>query len=111
VYLFGSPFSLCRRKWGWPWRYSKTVALAKPTVSRSKRKSDAAALLDRRTRATKAPSCQKSAAVRELLGITSKGVGSFSLQRFAVRLVNANESPDKVYVFLISKGALKRRPG
>src|SRR6266436_7695328 len=33
-------------------------------------------------------------------------VGSFSLQRLAVRLVNANEAPDEVYVLLISKGAL-----
>src|SRR2546430_367459 len=71
VFLFGSPFSLCRKK-GWPSRYSKTVALAKPTVSRSKRKSDPAALCRRRTRTTKAPSCQKPAAVRELLGITSR---------------------------------------
>src|SRR6184192_2348907 len=71
VYLFGSPFSLLRKE-GWPSRYSKTVALAKPTVSRSKQKSDATALLRRRTRATKAPSCQKPAAVRELLGITSR---------------------------------------
>src|SRR5881392_3924616 len=66
LYLLRSPFSLCRKE-GWPSRYSKTVALAKPTVSRSKRKFDAAALLDRRTRATKARSCQKPAAVRELL--------------------------------------------
>src|SRR5436309_15748993 len=38
-------------------------------------------------------------------------VESFSLQRLAVGLVNANESPDEVYVFLIRKGALTRRPG
>src|SRR6266480_3681833 len=35
----------------------------------------------------------------------------FSLQRLAVGLVNANESPDEVYVFLIRKGAVTRRPG
>src|SRR5947208_3220200 len=38
-------------------------------------------------------------------------VESFSLQRLAVGLVHANESADEIYVLLISKGALTRRPG
>src|SRR6266496_5998485 len=37
-------------------------------------------------------------------------VDSFSLQRLVVSLVNANESTDEVYVFLISKGIFARRP-
>src|SRR5213596_2956298 len=38
-------------------------------------------------------------------------VESSSLQQLAVRLVNSNESADEVYVFLITKRALTRRPG
>src|SRR5438094_10673294 len=37
-------------------------------------------------------------------------VHCFSLQRLVVSLVNANESTDEVYVFLISKGTFARRP-
>src|SRR5437660_2330632 len=38
-------------------------------------------------------------------------VESFSLQRLAVGLVNANESADEVDVFMISKGCVMGRPG
>src|SRR5437762_13002048 len=37
-------------------------------------------------------------------------VESFSLQQIAVGLINPNEPADEVYVFLIRKGTLTRRP-
>src|SRR5438046_10075544 len=75
VYLFGSPFSLWRKE-GWPSRYSKTVALAKPTVSRSKRNSEAGTLARAKATATDTLNQQKPADVRQLPRITSKGCGS-----------------------------------
>src|SRR5947207_10734699 len=92
VYLFGSPFSLWRKE-GWPSRYSKTVALAKPTVSRSKRNSEAGTLARAKATATDTLNQQKPADVRQWPRITSKGCGSGCAFAFG-----ENAEPAKFFV-------------